>query len=202
MTRIVLIRSCSTDFDDEGRIKGTLDIPLNKNGNQQASEAAAEIADIDGEDIACVYFSPYQAAEQTAQIVGEKLGVKVRELKALENLDHGLWQGMLIEELREKQRKVYRQWQEQPETVCPPEGETVTETLVRVKTSLDKVIKKHKNQTVAIVAPEPLTSLIESYLQQSEIGDLWETICECGSWLVFDVEPQKLAEMAVTTNQA
>ena len=118
------------------------------------------------------------------------------------NLDHGLWQGMLIEELREKQRKVYRQWQEQPETVCPPEGETVTETLVRVKTSLDKVIKKHKNQTVAIVAPEPLTSLIESYLQQSEIGDLWETISECGSWLVFDVEPQKLAEMAVTTNQA
>lgn len=202
MTRIVLIRSGSTDFDDEGRIKGTLDIPLNKKGNQQAVQAADELTSLDGDPIACIYFSPYQAAEQTAEVVAEKLDVKSRALRTLANLDHGLWQGMLIEELREKQRKVYRQWQEQPETVCPPEGETVTDTLLRTKSAFDKLIKKHKNQTVAVVAPEPLTTLIQCYLQQSEIGDLWETTCECGSWSVSEVEPKQLAAMAVTTNQA
>ena len=103
---------------------------------------------------------------------------------------------MLIDELKEKQKKVYRQWQEQPETVCPPEGETVTSALLRVKAALDKLIRKHKNQTVVLVAPEPLTSLIQSYLEQSELGDLWETICECGSWNVVDVEPQQLSAMA------
>ena len=195
MTRIILLRSCSTDFDDEGRIKGTLDIPLNKKGNQEAVQAASDMAE-QADDIAVVYYSPYQAAEQTAEVVAVKLGVKVRPLKTLQNLDHGLWQGMLIEELKEKQKKVYRQWQEQPETVCPPEGETVTVTLIRVKTALDKLIKKHKNTTIVLVAPEPLTSLIRSYLEQSELGDLWETINECGSWLVVDVEPKRLAAMA------
>jgi len=195
MTRIILIRSCSTDFDDEGRIKGTLDIPLNKQGNQQAVQAASEMANHAG-DITVVYHSPYQAAEQTAEVVAVKLGVKSRALKTLHNLDHGLWQGMLIDELKEKQKKVYRQWQEHPETVCPPEGETVTETSIRVKSCLDKLIKKHRNTTIALVAPEPLTSLIRSYLEQSELGDLWQTISECGSWLVVDVEPQQLAAMA------
>lgn len=193
MMRIILLRSCSTDFDDEGRIKGTLDIPLNLSGNQQAAKVASELAD---RDISCVYYSPYQAATQTANVVAEKLGVKAKLLKSLSNLDHGLWQGMLIEELREKQKKVYRQWQEQPETVCPPEGETVSSALMRVKTALDKLIKKHKNQTVLLVAPEPLTALMQSYLEQTEVGDLWETISECGSWRVVDVEPQQLAAMA------
>lgn len=193
MTRIILLRSCSTDFDDEGRIKGTLDIPMNLSGNLQAAKLADEMT---GRGIACIYYSPYQAATQTANVVAEKLSVKARLLKAMANLDHGLWQGMLIDELKDKQKKVYRQWQEQPETVCPPEGETVTDVLLRVKATLDKLIKKHKNQTVALVAPEPLTSLIQSYLEQSELGDLWETIGECGNWMVVDIEPKQLPAMA------
>lgn len=193
MTRIILLSSCSTDFDDEGRIKGTLDIPLNLSGNQQATRVADELAQ---REIDYVYFSPYQAASQTAQMVADRIGRKAKLLKHLVNLDHGLWQGMLIEELKEKQKKVYRQWQEQPETVCPPEGETVATALLRVKTALDKLIRKHKNQTVVIVAPEPLTSLMQSYLEQSELGDLWERICHCGSWNVVDIEPKQLSAMA------
>ena len=32
---------------------------------------------------------------------------------------------MLFDEVKSKQPRVYRQWQEQPDTVCPPEGETL-----------------------------------------------------------------------------
>ena len=193
MTRIILLRSCATDFDEEGRIKGTLDIPLSVSGMQQATKAADELA---GSQVGCVYHSPYQAATETARIVADKLGVRAKLLKNLLNLDHGLWQGMLIEELKEKQKKVYRQWQEQPETVCPPGGETIASVLLRIKTTLDRLIKKHNNQTVVLVAPEPLTSLMKSYLEQSEIGDLWETFHDCGSWNVVEVEPRQLSAMA------
>lgn len=193
MTRIILIRSCLTDFDEEGRIKGTLDIPLNAEGSRQAAHAAAELAD---QDISVVCFSPNQSAEQTAEVLARSLGVKTKSLRNLQNLDHGLWQGKRVDELKEKQKKVYRQWQEQPDTICPPEGEMVGEARQRIKTVLDKLIKKHKNQVIALVAPEPLTSLVRCYLEQSDIGDLWETICECGSWLIVDVEPKQLATMA------
>ena len=197
MTRIILLRTCATDFDDEGRIKGTLDIPLNAAGNQQAADAAEALG---GQEVAMVYFSPCQSAEETATVVAQRLDVRAKPLKNLHNLDHGLWQGKLIEELKEKQKKVYRQWQEQPETVCPPEGEMVSDAQLRVKTALDKLVKKHKNQVVVIVAPEPLISLMGSYLQQTDLGDLWETACKCGDWWTVDVEPRQLATMAA--NQA
>jgi broad specificity phosphatase PhoE len=193
MTKIILIRSCLTDFDEEGRIKGTLDIPLNAEGNRQAANAALALAD---QDISIVCYSPNQSAQQTAEVLAKAWGVKAKSLKNMQNLNHGLWQGKRVDELREKQKKVYRQWQDQPDTICPPEGEMVSEALDRIKTVLDKLIKKHKNQVIALVAPEPLTSLVRCYLEQSDIGDLWENICECGSWLVVDVEPKQLATMA------
>lgn len=193
MTRIILLRTCSTDFDDEGRIKGTLDIPLNQVGSEQAAEAAAALL---SEDVSIVYFSPCQAGEETANAVAVVLGVKSKPIKNLQNLDQGLWQGKLIDELKEKQKKVYKQLQEQPETVCPPEGELVSDAQLRIKPIIDKLIKKHKNQVVVLVAPEPLTSLLHAYLLQTELGDLWDPTCDCGGWLAIDVEPKQLASMA------
>ena len=197
MTRIVLLRTCSTDFDDEGRIKGTLNIPLNDHGIEQAKKLAASLL---GEEVAVVYYSPCQSAEETAEHVAAGLGIKAKAFKGMQNLDHGLWQGLLIDELKEKQKKVYRQAQDQPETVCPPEGEMVSDAQVRVKAVVDKLIRKHKNEVIAVVAPEPLTSLLASYLRQTELGDLWDPVCECGNWLSIDVEPRQLASMAA--NQA
>ncbi len=55
--------------------------------------------------------------------ISEALGLKLKKLDHMENLNQGLWQGVLIDDVRVKQPKVYRQWQEHPETVCPPEGE-------------------------------------------------------------------------------
>ena len=192
MTRIILIRPGSTDFDQQGRITGTLDIPLNQRGNDQAQQTAAEIAD---QNVECVYCSPCQSAQETAHVLAKEWRVKVKTLRKLPNLDHGLWQGKLIDELKEKQRKVYRQWREQPETVCPPEGEMLNSAQHRVKTVLDKLIKKYKHEVVALVAPEPLTTIVGRYLEQSQLGDLWECECECGSWKSIDIEPTQLPAM-------
>ena len=84
----------------------------------------------------------------------------MKTLDKLQNLDHGLWQGMLVSDVKTKQPKVYRQWQEQPETVCPPQGETLCTAKQRVQAALAKLLKKHKaDGLVAIVVPEPLASV-------------------------------------------
>ncbi len=129
MTRVVLVRPGTTDFDEQRRIKGNLDIPLNEFGTDQIARAANELA---SEGIEAVYSSPCQAAEETARVLAQALGVKAKSVPNLRNLDHGLWQGKLIDEVKATQRKVYRQWQEQPETVCPPEGEMLESARLRV----------------------------------------------------------------------
>ena len=80
-------------------------------------------------------FAPVsQPSLQTAEVIAKALGIKLKKIERLQNLNQGLWQGMLVEDVRHKQPKVYRQWQEQPENVCPPEGEMLSQADERVRT--------------------------------------------------------------------
>jgi probable phosphoglycerate mutase len=189
MVRVIVIRPGTTDFDEQGRIKGNLDIPLNEFGKDQVVRTANELA---GQAIEIVYSAPCQAARETAAVLSRAWAVRSKELTGLRNLDHGLWQGKTIDEVKTTQRKVYRLWQEQPATVCPPEGEMLRSAQQRVQGVLDKLLKKHKSGVLAIVVPEPLASLIRCYLSRSELGDLWLAETRSGSWDSLDVQPAQV----------
>ena len=45
MLRVLLIRPGTTDYDEQGRIKGRLDIPLNRQGMDQLARTVREVAD-------------------------------------------------------------------------------------------------------------------------------------------------------------
>lgn len=185
MLRIVLVRPGSTDFDEQRRIKGTLDIPLNENGTNQAAQAADELETL---NIEVIYTSPCQSAVQTAGRLNETLCVKTKRLDALRNLDHGLWHGKRIQEVKQTQPKVYRLWQDHPETICPPEGETLQSAQQRVRKVLKRLLKKHTQGVIALVVPEPLASIARSSLEQSELGDLWKSECDFGGWELIEVQ--------------
>ena len=189
MVRIVLARPGSTELDEQERIKGTLDMPLSDHGNRQIAKTARELAAV---DIQVVYTSPCQAAFETGRAIGEFLGVKVKQLDKLQNLNQGLWQGKRIDEVRQKQPKIYRRWQDNPETVCPPEGEMLEQARDRIQSTLTKLLKKHKNGVIALVVPEPLASLIKNFLNGAKLGDLWKVECDCGSWEFIDVESKAI----------
>jgi broad specificity phosphatase PhoE len=190
MLRIVLIRPGSTDFDEQGRIKGTLDIPLNDSGRQQAERAVGALG---GASVEVLYTAPCQSARETAGILGEGLHVKVKSLNLLRNLNHGLWHGKRIEEVKQTQPKVYRLWQDSPESVCPPEGETVAAARQRVGQAIQKLRKKHKQGVIGLVVSEPLASIVRSCLSQRDLQDLWKSACDFGSWEVIDVSPDGVA---------
>ncbi len=186
MLRIVLVRPGSTDFDDQGRIKGSLDIPMNAHGAEQTAEI---VEDLSSYDFQAIYHAPHQDARQTAEALSAGRETKLKALERLRNLDHGLWHGKLIEEVKRGQPKVYRQWQEQPETVCPPEGETVAEARQRVDVALSKMFRKHRSGVIAIVTAEPLASVVRSSLDGQPIGDLWKMERQTGGWELLSIEP-------------
>lgn len=185
MLRIYIIRPGSTDFDQQRRIKGTLDIPLSELGRQQAAQAAEALAN---SNIEIIYSAPCQSAWQTAELVADRLDVKLKRLDTLHNLDHGLWHGMLIEDVKQRQPKVYRMWQDQPETVCPPEGETVSAARLRVQQALKRLLRKHKRGEIGIVVSEPLASILRCCLRPCGLGDLWKSECDLGVWEIIDIE--------------
>ena len=185
MTQILLVRPGATEYDQQGRVQGTLDIPLCEDGRQ---EVAAMVAGLREQPIAAVYASPVQSATQTAEALAAAFELKTKKLDKLQNLDQGLWQGMLMDDVKTKQPKVYRQWQEQPETICPPQGETLSAARLRVQAALAKVLKKHKPEDlVAIVAPEPLASVLRNVLGHEGWGDLWRSATGGARWELLEV---------------
>ncbi len=190
MTQIILIRPGSTDYDQEQRIQGDLDVPLNRQGNR---EVAKLIRELGGLPIVAVYAPPCEPAYQTAQSLAGALDVKCRKLDRMKNLNHGLWQGMRINEVRRKYPRAYRQWQEQPQSVQPPEGETLEQAARRIETAVAKLLKKHKEGMIALVLPEPMASLVRSHLDHGELGDLWKATLGHGHWELCDVRPPVVA---------
>src|SRR4051812_47933651 len=99
MSTVVLVRPGCTDFDDQNRIQGTLDLPLNKRGEQQVLQLVDELRQV---PLDIIYTSPCEPARSTAIAIGAELEISVKELDGLRNLDQGLWQGLQVDDIRRK----------------------------------------------------------------------------------------------------
>jgi len=192
MLRIVLVRPGCTDFDQQGRIKGTLDIPLCDDGSLQAAEMARQLTQFKFD---AVYSAPCRSAQQTAAMIAATGKLKVKVIEELHNVDHGLWHGKLIEEVKQTQPRLYRQGQEHAESICPPQGEPIAAGRERVRRSLERLLKKHRTGELCLIAPEPLASVIDSELQHHELTDLWKSECDNGGWSVLEITSKPGAEL-------
>src|SRR2546421_12731333 len=72
MVTLLLIRHGETDWNAEHRWQGHADVPLNERGREQAKALAEELAP-EGAD--AIYASDLSRARDTAEIVGERLGL-------------------------------------------------------------------------------------------------------------------------------
>jgi len=159
MTDVVVIRAGCTDYDDQHRIQGALDLPLNERGQHQVQALINKVA---GSKLEVIYTSPCESARATAEQIGESLGTSVKVLDGLRNLDQGLWEGQTVDEVRRKYPKAYKQWRESPESIRPPEGETVREAMQRIRNELQKPCKR--KHAFAVVVGEPLATLVSCVL--------------------------------------
>lgn len=191
MLEVLLIRPGSTTFDQEGRIKGSLDIPLGDDGHEQATKLAQELADV---KLNCLYVAPCESAMHSAAKIRENNSCKHKVLDCLRNLDHGLWQGKLVAEVKRLQPKVYRQFQEHPTDVCPPEGETVQQAFDRVKATVDKLKRKHRSGRIGILVPQPMAAVIRCALIGGSLGDLWQAELDFGTFETLMVSNETIAD--------
>src|SRR5919204_5528893 len=97
MTELLLVRHGETDWNVQQRWQGHQDPPLNALGREQARALAEALA---GEGIDAVYTSDLRRARETAEIVAARLGVEVRPLPDLREIDVGTWSGLTMDEIR------------------------------------------------------------------------------------------------------
>ncbi len=194
MLEVLLIRPGSTTFDVEGRIKGSLDIPLSDQGIEQAERLADELGQI---KLDCLYVANCESALESAKLIKARNTCKQKALDCLRNLDHGLWQGKLVAEVKRLQPKVYRQFQEHPEGVCPPEGETIDQAYQRIRAPIERIRKRHRNGgRIGLIVPQPMNSVVRFSLVGGSWGNLWQAELDFGTFETLVIPDQMPVDAA------
>jgi broad specificity phosphatase PhoE len=166
MSQVILIRPGATLYDEQNRVQGILDIPLSERGRLEVMRMAQRLArSLGSSSLAALYCGPGENLIRTAEIVGQVLGIRPKRINEFRNLDQGLWQGLQIDEIRRRNTKLFRQWIDDPATICPPQGETVERAMDRIKAAFRPLLRRHQEEAIGLVVGEPLARLVACYLR-------------------------------------
>ena len=144
--KLYLVRHGETDWNIENKIQGQTDIALNEKGRHQAKELAGELAG-GGFGVRVIYTSGQIRARQTAEIIGQALGIVPVAVKGLEEISLGKWEGYTWKQVREVFAEDYQLWQSNRRYQVPPQGESYQQLLDRLLPTIDGIISKEEENT-------------------------------------------------------
>ncbi len=191
MPRMYVIQTGRTTWDDQTRVESAPGAPLTASGRRDVQDAAKELA---SHTISIIYASSGQAEQQTARLVADALGAKVRTQNDLRELDYGLWQGLTQEEIKRRQPRLFRQWSEAPASVRPPGGETLHEAQRRLRKAMKEILKRHRNGGALVVLRPLALGLVKCLVRQDAIESLWRNVDGACCWDVFEADMKDLDE--------
>ena len=139
MTELLIVRHGETDWNAELRFQGHADRSLNETGRAQARALADELADVEAE---AIYSSDLARARETAEIVGERLGLPVIEVRELREIDVGNWEGLTSDEVAARFPDASGGWRQ---------GETYDDLAARVLPALERIARAHPAGRVVVV---------------------------------------------------
>ncbi len=191
MAILYVLQSGRTDWDDAKRFESAAGAPLSEAGAAVVHELAEVLA---AKPIKAVYSSPSESDSQTAGIVAQRMNLKPAGRPELRELDYGLWQGLLVGEVKHRYGKVYRMWRESPDVTCPPGGETFHDAQDRCWGAVRKVIKRHRGRDVLIVLQPLAAALLNCKLLGEGVERIWENVDWLATWRQYDLERISLTE--------
>ena len=149
MAKLYLIRHGETDYNNEMRFQGQIDIPLNRKGIEQAEKVAEFLKDI---PLLAIYTSTLQRARTTAEIIGKAKGIKPQETDALREMSFGIWENMNSSNIRKKYAKEWKDFFASPASTTIPKGESMSDVQKRAYPVVQQILDEHPEGDVAFVA--------------------------------------------------
>jgi len=118
---IYLIRHAQTAWNADGRWQGSIDIPLDEFGHQQAQALASHLA---ARPVGSVYSSDLLRARQTAEPVAAALGLAVQTDPRLREMNLGIFEGLTRSEILQRYPQELRSLSEDYMGFVVPKGES------------------------------------------------------------------------------
>jgi broad specificity phosphatase PhoE len=139
--RIFLVRHGETDFNLTHRFQGRIDIPLNKEGKNQAHALALALKD---EPLTAIYSSPLIRAMETARsIKAFHPSSLLFEEEGLTEMDLGEFDGMQAADWGSQHQDFFKTWRTTPSRLKMPGGESLLEVQIRAIDTLERITKPY-----------------------------------------------------------
>jgi broad specificity phosphatase PhoE len=137
---IYYIRHGETEWNAEGRLQGTQDVPLNDLGRKQAATAGLILADLfmrDGRSATSLPFvaSPLGRARATMELMRGTLKLRPGDYtidERLREIGYGAWEGSTLAQAQAADPELFARRQASKWTVAPTGGESYVAVQARV----------------------------------------------------------------------
>lgn len=170
--KIYLIRHGQTDWNIQGKIQGSCDIPLNETGIRQAVQLTEGMK---SRPVTRIFSSTLSRAMETARAVSRSQNVEIIPMDSLMEMGFGKWEGMTRDEMLEAYPQEYRSWCLNPGDSTPPGGESQREVTDRCRAAVKEILRVTEGREDAAVISHGATivHLIASMVPEAtEAGDI------------------------------
>ena len=188
MVRLYIIRHAESEWNPIGRYQGLLDPELSERGKAQAKRLGEHFQSI---ELHAIYSSPLKRTLQTAQEVAKAKGLEIIEDRRIIEIDHGVWSGLLVEEVQKRFPEQFRQWLEEPHKVSFEGGESLQQVYERVKDFLEEIRERHWGQTIAFVSHTVPIRAIYCALLKVDLSKFWSFGCDNASYSLVHMEKDR-----------
>ncbi len=185
--KLYLIRHGQTDWNVAGKIQGSTDIPLNDTGRRQAACLAKGM---ESRPVKKVFTSTLSRAYETGLAIGESQNVPVEKIEGLEEVGYGVWEGMTMDEIREKYPGELELLYNSPVDVAPPQGEKQSQVYERCGRALETILAQAGGDAAVVSHGATVVFLLE-YLLRDNPRDEEDIIVGNASISTIDYDPEK-----------
>ncbi len=182
MTRIFLVRHGQTAWNVGEIFRGRADVPLDETGLKEADLAGEALKD---ETIHAIYSSPLKRSVQTAEGIAKCQNLPVQTLEAIIDISYGEWEGKENAEVKQKYPDLYKLWLTEPHKVRFPGGETLDEVRTRTMSAIEKLVKKHQDESIVLVAHRVPNKVISCAVLGLDNSHFWRIKQDTASTNLF-----------------
>ena len=160
--QIVLWRHGQTDWNVENRFQGHSDIPLNKVGEYQVTQAAEVLAGLNPNRIIS---SDLIRAQSTAAALAKLTNLKVEINPGLRETNGGLWEGKTGSENRASHGEFFTSWYEGGDEPAGVTGERRSDVAKRAVSVIEKETANFAGTIVFVTHGGTVRSVLGSILK-------------------------------------
>lgn len=148
-TRIYLVRHGQVEGYQQKRYNGQINVPLTELGKEQSERVCACLSDV---ALDAVYSSDLDRSRYGARLIADEHGLVLVAEDALREINFGDWEGRTWVELQEAYPQDWQRRLQDLTNYQVPGGESLQDAADRIRPVIRRILEKHPNGDVALVA--------------------------------------------------